>query len=461
MLIPSFYILRFSKFSAIVLTVLIFVSSLYVIPQAYQMNSAYFGSATASASLILILLISTFAVMRAAYALVLQKGGKKYFVMDLKTDLKSILTYSVVPPYFRRLSVVKMIMIFTLTVFYYDLYFVALSKLTSSAISAPLLWETTIKGFSTGCLAQDKTSEVIQFCDQTTSFLTQNRATGFFVLIMLGFGLYIFLAGRVRYFTERLSRTSVDAAIRRHGKAPILYLRPFSLDRMIMRRPRLDVVDQLLDISSKRQPLDQVVLEEMSVIGPVIGLGDPRDKSQPVGIAREYILSGNWKDRLDQLLQDAANIVICVADTPHVLYEIEQIASRNKLEQTIFLFPSEMNQDAFRHVLEKISEAAKRPLALSSLGRTPGGRLGARQDRLLALRLFDLSRPAVVLTSQQFTSDEYRMALRGLLRAEQLETARQRAKCTSGRTTQRFAIGTTFYAAQPQPSSRDTSWPQA
>jgi hypothetical protein len=72
--------------------------------------------------------------------------------------------------------------------------------------------------------------------------------------------------------------------------------------------------------------------------GPVVAVGQPGERLPPIGAGREYI-SGDWKERVRQLLDEAGVIVVLLHKTPGLLWEIEQIFTIGREERLIFVVP--------------------------------------------------------------------------------------------------------------------------
>ncbi len=72
-------------------------------------------------------------------------------------------------------------------------------------------------------------------------------------------------------------------------------------------------------------------------VGPVVGLGNPRDRRPPYGAARGYFDDKDWQGAVNDLANNSAAVVICLDDTDGIWWEIEHLVTRGHLGKTLFL----------------------------------------------------------------------------------------------------------------------------
>ena len=61
-------------------------------------------------------------------------------------------------------------------------------------------------------------------------------------------------------------------------------------------------------LGQQSTPLDQVLLEEGTQYGPVVALGNPRDRFPPYGAARGYFDNKDWQQAVTNLARDANSL---------------------------------------------------------------------------------------------------------------------------------------------------------
>jgi hypothetical protein len=84
---------------------------------------------------------------------------------------------------------------------------------------------------------------------------------------------------------------------------------------------------------------EEMLAEEMADIGPLIAVGSPGEKLPPFGADRLYLSSMDWRGAVRRLMDDAALIIVVVADTDNIRWEIREIYKRNHLSKTVFIIP--------------------------------------------------------------------------------------------------------------------------
>lgn len=143
------------------------------------------------------------------------------------------------------------------------------------------------------------------------------------------------IAQRRLRWLARLSLETLRGADRR---APVLYLRAFRDDQVRLTPAKLGLYGQLLAVARRRDSLDQILLEEATVYGPVVGLGNPSDKHPPYGAARAYLDNKSWQEAVAELARNSVAIVICVDNTDSIWWEIKHLFDKGYIKKTLFLF---------------------------------------------------------------------------------------------------------------------------
>jgi hypothetical protein len=114
-------------------------------------------------------------------------------------------------------------------------------------------------------------------------------------------------------------------------------LRAFRDDQVDLAAPRYMSLGRLFAMAMPRQSLDQMLLTEGTVYGPMVALGNPRDAMPPYGVARGYFANEHWQSAVTQLARSSLAVVICIDDTDAMWWEIEHLVARDYLKKTLFL----------------------------------------------------------------------------------------------------------------------------
>jgi hypothetical protein len=116
-------------------------------------------------------------------------------------------------------------------------------------------------------------------------------------------------------------------------------------------------------MARRRPTLDEILLEEATIYGPVVAVGNPTDQHPPYGAARAYLNDKDWQEVVAELANDAVAIVICIDNTDGIWWEIGHLYDNAHISKTLFLFHPRLTKDGINTevavgVLEKIGFAA-------------------------------------------------------------------------------------------------------
>jgi hypothetical protein len=141
---------------------------------------------------------------------------------------------------------------------------------------------------------------------------------------------------RLLEYSRRLElHDSVDR--RQDSRASILFLRPFRLDAFPIIASRWYHTFLFLELL-KRRTLEQVIADMFKQSGPLIALGRPGEKVAPLGAQRQYV--EEWRHYVLDTARAAELILIVVADSPGMMWELENIPEVTQLDRVILLLPA-------------------------------------------------------------------------------------------------------------------------
>ena len=138
---------------------------------------------------------------------------------------------------------------------------------------------------------------------------------------------------------RRQMKLSIDELVKADPRPPILFLRAFYDDQVALPQPRYRWIAKLMILGLRPTPLDQLLLEEATPYGPVVALGNPRDRFPPYGAARGYFENKDWQQAVTDLARDARTIVLCLDETDSVWWEMGHIEGNDYLQKTLFVLP--------------------------------------------------------------------------------------------------------------------------
>lgn len=109
-------------------------------------------------------------------------------------------------------------------------------------------------------------------------------------------------------------------------RAPVLYLRSFDDERWI-------------GGESNRWNLEQIVVEDGSLVGPVIAIGRPGEGLPPLGAARDYVSDDDWQEHARNWINESAAILLVLGPTEGLAWEIVRIERDDAIKKSIFILP--------------------------------------------------------------------------------------------------------------------------
>jgi hypothetical protein len=105
-------------------------------------------------------------------------------------------------------------------------------------------------------------------------------------------------------------------------RPPVLFFRSFMDEELTLQR-RLGIFIRLLQIS---RTLEEVMVDRMWSVGPVIAIGRPAPELSPLGAAREYV--PDWQPRVTALLNECSLAVSVLGETEGLLWEYRRLAAK-------------------------------------------------------------------------------------------------------------------------------------
>jgi hypothetical protein len=107
-------------------------------------------------------------------------------------------------------------------------------------------------------------------------------------------------------------------------RPPVLFLRSFiDEDMALQRRPGF-----FIDILNVSRTLEEVVVDRIWSVGPVVAIGRPVVELSPLGAAREYIDGPDWQSRVAKLVSECSLVVSVLGETEGLLWEYRRLAAR-------------------------------------------------------------------------------------------------------------------------------------
>ncbi|MEV6867799.1 hypothetical protein AB0M44_43310 [Streptosporangium subroseum] len=156
-------------------------------------------------------------------------------------------------------------------------------------------------------------------------------------LVLLPVSAWALRRGRRRLELTAAQATQDDL------RAPVLYLRSFADDKLIV-RSHASSRQGLVTRYTYRwwEPFEEVVAWQLWTYGPVVAAAEPGALQAPLGAAREELddsVDSVWRERVAHRVEQAGLIVVLVGRTQGLAWELECLYRSGRLDRTIFLLP--------------------------------------------------------------------------------------------------------------------------
>ncbi|HET9566882.1 MAG TPA: hypothetical protein VFP16_00880 [Vicinamibacterales bacterium] len=135
--------------------------------------------------------------------------------------------------------------------------------------------------------------------------------------------VFVFYIGMRRM---KLSATQLRARDRR---APVLILRQFGDDFLESGKMSL----------GGAATFEHFVAAEINRIGPVVAIGRPGERLQPLGASRDYLTDSDWQRAVTTTIEDAALLVFVLGDSENLLWEFRKAIETHGKRRTLIIVP--------------------------------------------------------------------------------------------------------------------------
>ena len=133
----------------------------------------------------------------------------------------------------------------------------------------------------------------------------------------------------VFYIGMRRAKLSATQLRERDRRAPVLILRQFGDDFLEAGRVSL----------GGTPTFEHFVAGELNRIGPVVAIGRPGERLQPLGASRDYLADGDWQRAVTATIVDAALVVFVLGDSENVLWEFRKAIETHGKRRTLIIVP--------------------------------------------------------------------------------------------------------------------------
>jgi hypothetical protein len=156
----------------------------------------------------------------------------------------------------------------------------------------------------------------------------------FYLLYMI---LTVSVAAVFRVAGKRIIVWGLRRGRRIDRRSSVLYLRSFKQDSVVLDFPKRNWLYRLVMSGLIKSSIDELLLEEGAIYGPVVALQNPGMSKQMYGPVQHPSSGDEWMCDVANLMDTAAIVFLFVEDTPGVRWEVEQLSARNLHEKCVFV----------------------------------------------------------------------------------------------------------------------------
>jgi len=159
------------------------------------------------------------------------------------------------------------------------------------------------------------------------------------VLLVLGLAVVGFAPFPPRLF-KRLAMPAIKRALSLDERAPVLLLRSFQDDGLRVRihpTSRTSPASRLALLNDST--FEDLIAWQAAKVAPVIAIGQPGTRLQPLGAVRDYFSDDDWQVAVLKRINVSSAVIFVVGRSPGAQWELTQIRERGALGKTLFIFP--------------------------------------------------------------------------------------------------------------------------
>ncbi len=185
-----------------------------------------------------------------------------------------------------------------------------------------------------------------QIAQETKLFSDSARLAGYILgtwSIIFG---SIYWGVRIYRRARRKALLPGSALAKKDPRPVVLYLRSFNDDSALRMWART-TNGRILPERLVRASFEEVVTDHLWGYGPVRAIGDPRarDKTAPLGAARDYTIDSDWQNQVVGLMRQACMIVAVAAESDGLAWEIDAVVKHGFLPKFVLLLPPVDSQE--------------------------------------------------------------------------------------------------------------------
>jgi hypothetical protein len=133
---------------------------------------------------------------------------------------------------------------------------------------------------------------------------------------------------------RRMRAKTAERTLETDARPPIVYLRPFDVDRVSFRAARYGGLALGFPFK-QRKTYEQRVAEALYHVGPFVAIGDPTEELPTLGAHRLYADDAEWQPIIKDWTKRAGTIFLHVGDSDGFSWEVQYVVGLGQPERII------------------------------------------------------------------------------------------------------------------------------
>lgn len=141
---------------------------------------------------------------------------------------------------------------------------------------------------------------------------------------------------------RRMRAKDAERILEDDPRPPIVYLRPFELDRTSRKATAFDPLGG--------RTAEQKMARALRDVAPFVALGDPTEDLPELGAVRLYADDAGWQGTVEDLIRRAGTIILHAAgDSDGLAWEVQHVVGLEQPERIVFVRGDINDYDVFRN----------------------------------------------------------------------------------------------------------------
>jgi hypothetical protein len=153
------------------------------------------------------------------------------------------------------------------------------------------------------------------------------------------------------------------------SRPPVLFLRSFEAEHVPLQGARVRWFLRAFDPGSEYGTLEEMIVQNLTYVGPIVAIADPSREETPVGAARWRLDHGEWQRFVEEQIKGAGLIVVGLARSAGLRWEVEALRRiPGAHDKAIFVVPPAASPGADRFAAVADALGCDREVLVSRLG---------------------------------------------------------------------------------------------